>query len=112
MQCIVKGARTVLEVGTFSGMSALAFAEAVPQDGKVVTLEANALNFQAAQAAFDQSANGFKIDLRSGATSFLIKQLKDKGVTFDIIYLNAEKEYFIEYYELALDGLLNKDGII
>ena len=41
-----------------------------------------------------------------------MKQLKTQGSTFDIIFLDADKENYIEYYELALDGLLAKDGII
>jgi len=112
MQCSIKGAKTVLDVGTFTGMSALAFAEAVPQDGKVVTLECDEQIAQAAQANFDQSSVTSKIDLRVGKATDMMKQCKTQGMTFDIIFLDADKESYIEYYELALDGLLAKDGII
>jgi len=112
MQCSIKGAKTVLDVGTFTGMSALAFAEAVPQDGKVVTLECDQQIAQAAQANFDQSSVASKINLRVGKATDMMKQCKTQGMTFDIIFLDADKESYIEYYELALDGLLAKDGII
>lgn len=112
MQCSIKGAETVLDVGTFTGMSALAFAEAVPQTGKVVTLECDEIVAKVAQTAFDQSKAGSKIELRTGKATDLMKQLLTQGATFDIIFIDADKENYIEYYELALNGLLAKNGII
>jgi len=112
MQCSIKGAKTVLDVGTFTGMSAIAFAEAVTKDGKVTTLECDEQIAKVAQETIKQSAVSSKIDLRVGKATDLMKQLKTQGSTFDIIFLDADKENYIEYYELALDGLLAKDGII
>lgn len=97
MQCSVKGARTVLDVGTFTGMSTLAFAEAVPADGKVVTLECDTETANVAQTLFNQSAHASKIDLRVGTASTIMKQLNEQGATFDIIFLDADKESYIEY---------------
>jgi len=96
MQCGIKAAKTVLDVGTFTGMSALAFAEAVPKDGKVVTLECDEKIAQVAQASFDQSAVSTKIDMRVGKATDMMKQLKNEGTTFDIIFLDADKENYIE----------------
>merc|ERR1712136_600399 len=85
MQCQIKGAKACLDVGTFTGMSAL---------------------------AFDASPMGSKIDLRVGKAIESMKQLATEGQKFDIIFLDADKENYQAYYDLALDeGLLAEDGI-
>merc|ERR1712166_782957 len=88
---IQQGAKTVLDVGTFTGMSAIAFAEAVTKDGKVTTLECNDQIAKVAQASINQSAVSSKIDLRVGKATDLMKQLKTQGSTFDIIFLDQTK---------------------
>ena len=113
MQCQIKGAKACLDVGTFTGMSALAFAEGVPNDGKVVTLECYNDIAEVAKTAFDASPLGRKIDLRVGNAIESMKQLVKEGQKFDIIFLDADKENYQAYYDLALDeGLLAEDGII
>jgi len=113
MQCQIKGAKACLDVGTFTGMSALAFAEGVPNDGKVVTLECYKDIAEIAKTAFDASPMGSKIDLRVGKAIESMKQLVTEGQKFDIIFLDADKENYQAYYDLALDeGLLAEDGII
>jgi len=113
MQCQIKGAKTCLDVGTFTGMSALAFAEGIPKDGKVVTLECYDDIAKVAQTAFDASSVGHKIDLRVGKAIESMKQLAMEGQKFDIIFLDADKENYQAYYDLALnEGLLADDGII
>jgi len=113
MQCQIKGAKTCLDVGTFTGMSALAFAEGLPKDGKVVTLECYEDIAKVAQTAFDASSVGDKIDLVVGKAIESMKRLAEEGQTFDIIFLDADKESYKAYYDMALDsGLLAKDGII
>ena len=113
MQCQIKGAKTCLDVGTFTGMSALAFAEGLPEDGKVVTLECYEDIAKVAQTAFDASSVGDKIDLVVGKAIESMKRLAEEGQTFDIIFLDADKESYKAYYDIALDaGLLAKDGII
>ena len=112
MQCMIKGAKRCLDVGTFTGMSAIAMAEGIPQDGKVVTIELYPGIAQAAQEAFDQSNVGTKIDLRVGSASEVMKKLQTAGEEFDFIFIDANKEDYLEYYHLAMEGLLAKDGII
>jgi predicted O-methyltransferase YrrM len=92
MQTQLKGAKRVLDVGTFTGMSALAFAEGVPEDGKVVTLEVDAEIAKAAHEVFALSTVAHKIDLRVGSAVALMQQLKSQGEQFDIIFLDADKE--------------------
>merc|ERR1712194_780125 len=56
MQCQIKGAKRCLDIGTFTGMSALAMAEGIPEDGKVVTLECYENVAKVAQKVFDASS--------------------------------------------------------
>lgn len=112
MQCMIKGAKRCLDVGTFTGMSAIAMAEGMPDDGKVVTLEFDDEIANAAQEAFDQSDVGNKIEMRVAVAAEEMVRLKQEGQKFDIIFLDADKENYCEYYQLSMDGLLTEDGII
>merc|ERR1712242_215946 len=113
MQCQIKGARSCLDIGTFTGMSALAFAEGIPKNGKVVTLECYEDIAKVAKTAFEASSVGHKIELRVGRAIDSMKELVKEGRKFDIIFLDADKEGYMDYYDLALDeGLLADDGII
>lgn len=112
MQCMIKGAKRCLDVGTFTGMSAIAMAEGIPADGKVVTIECYEDVAKAAQEGFDMSDVGSKIDLRVAPAAEEMMKLKNEGQQFDVIFLDADKENYAEYYNLAMDGLLADDGII
>ena len=106
MQAMVKGAKRCLDVGTFTGMSALALAEGTPADGKVVTIEFDTEVAKVAQEGFNRSDVGHKIQLHVGPASEHMKKLRVDNEKFDIIFIDADKENYLEYYELALDGLL------
>ena len=126
------GAKKVLDVGTFtgkkpildmamkffkvsmiiSGMSALAMAEGLPASGQVVTLEFDAKIAQVAQDCFTKSSSGSKIDLRTGCAKESMKQMLTTGEKFDLIFIDADKENYKIYYELALSGLLTPNGTI
>ena len=69
MQAMIKGAKRCLDIGTFTGMSAIALAEGIPADGKVVTLEYYENIAKVAQQIFDDSNVGAKIDLKVGAAA-------------------------------------------
>jgi len=79
MQCMIKGAKRCLDVGTFTGMSAIAMAEGIPADGKVVTVEYYDDVAKAAQEAFDQSDVGHKIELKVAPAAEVMAQLKKEG---------------------------------
>merc|ERR1711907_215211 len=112
MQCMVKGAKRCLDVGTFTGMSAIAMAEGIPADGKVVTVEYYDDVAKVAQEAFNQTDVGHKIDLRVASAAEEMAKLAKEGQKFDIIFLDADKENYCEYYQIAMDSLLEDDGII
>ena len=92
-------------------MSALAMAEGIPKDGYVVSLEVEEIA-QVAQKGFDASLVGSKIKLLVGSASEAMEQLQSSGEKFDIIFIDADKEAYTKYYELAMDGMLEEDGII
>lgn len=92
-------------------MSALAMAEGIPEDGKVVTLECYENVAKVAKKIFDASSVASKIDLKVGQAAAAMKEMVNKGEKFDVIFIDADKENYIEYYELSLK-LINKDGII
>ena len=112
MQCLIKGATRCLDIGTFTGMSAIAMAEGLPDDGEVVTLELDPEIAKVAQEGFDASFVGEKIRLILGTATEEMKKLNAAGDSFDIIFIDAEKENYIEYYKLAMDGLLRGDGLL
>jgi len=111
MQCQIKGAKKCLDIGTFTGMSALAMAEGLPADGKVVTLECYENVANVAKKVFNSSDVSNKIELIVGQAVESMNKMVENGDKFDIIFIDADKENYIEYYEISLK-LLEKDGII
>jgi caffeoyl-CoA O-methyltransferase len=107
----VNGAKRCLDIGTFTGMSALAMAEGLPADGKVVTLECSENVANVAKKVFAASSVADKIELRLGQAVDALKQMVENGEKFDIIFIDADKENYIEYYELSLQ-LLGGNGVI
>ena len=106
-------AKSVLDIGTFTGYSALSFAEGLPADGRVVTLEFDEEIAAVAKRCFDVSAQAAKIDLRLGSAPVIMEELASGGKKFDVIFIDADKDNYKTYYELAMDrGLLADDGCI
>ena len=93
-------------------MSALALAEGIPEDGKVKTIEYYADIAKAAQEGFDQSDVGHKIELIVGPANEAMRKMLVEKEQFDIIFIDADKENYVEYYQLAMDGLLAPEGLI
>ena len=117
-------ARRVLDIGTFTGMSAIAFAEgslAAQQGAKVHTLESDAHTAKVAQDIFDTCEPAVRnaIQLHQGNAVAWMRQVANdpNGDSFDIIFIDADKDNYCAYYELAMgDGvarpLLAEGGII
>jgi caffeoyl-CoA O-methyltransferase len=98
----ISQAKKVLDIGTFTGYSALMMAEALPPDGKVLTLESSEPTLAKAKAYFAESACGHKIITQCGNALEIIPTLEDD---FDLIFIDADKNRIMEYYELALTKL-------
>ena len=101
-------AKRVLELGTFTGYSALAMAENLPNDGLVITVDINEENANLAQKFWLDSKHGHKIKSILGNALDIIPSL---GGRFDFIFIDADKRNYIEYLKMTIP-LLTESGMI
>jgi caffeoyl-CoA O-methyltransferase len=92
----------VLEIGTFTGHSALAMAAALPDGGRIDTCEVDPERAAFAQRYFDRSPHGSKITLHVGPA---IETIDGLDGTFDLVFIDADKEGYVDYYEAVLPRL-------
>jgi caffeoyl-CoA O-methyltransferase len=102
-------ATRVLEIGTFTGFSSQMMAAALPDDGILVTCDINPKSAKVAREFYAKSPHGRKIDLRLGPALETLDTLSDW--TFDVVFIDADKTNYSNYYEKAID-LLAPRGII
>jgi caffeoyl-CoA O-methyltransferase len=112
----LSGARRVVEVGTFTGYSALRMAEALPDDGELVTCEIDPVAAKTAQAFFDRSPHGKKIRLALRDALVTLRALP-QAPSFDLAFLDADKERYALYYQELIPrirpgGLLVADNTL
>ncbi len=108
MLVFMTGARRILEIGTFTGYSALAFAEALPRDGRIVTCDINSETIEIAKRYFAESPHGQKIDVKLGPA---LDSLKLITGPFDLCFVDADKEAYGEYYDACME-LVRPKGLI
>lgn len=96
------GAKRVLEVGTYTGYSSLSMAMGLPDDGEVITCDNNKRFTEVAQRFWEKSPHGKKIQLKLG---FAVDSLKEIEGPFDLAFIDADKENYVNYYEAALEKL-------
>lgn len=108
MMAQLVGAKRVLEIGMFTGYSALCFAEAIPEDGRVITCEIETDTVELGRKYFAQSPHGKKIEVRVGLALDTMRELTGP---FDLIFIDADKLNYLNYYRRALD-LLAPQGVI
>lgn len=106
----ISGARRALEIGTFTGYSALSIAEGLPEDGRVVTCEIEPRNADFARRYFGSSPHGGKIEIRLGPALETLKVLEG-GEPFDLAFIDADKENYPAYYERVME-LVRPGGLI
>lgn len=102
------GARRVLEIGTFTGYSALMMAEGLPPDGQLITCEVNPKAEEIARRYFAESSHGHKIELRMGAALETIAAMTEP---LDLVFIDADKKNYPNYYEACMP-LLRPGGLI
>jgi caffeoyl-CoA O-methyltransferase len=107
-------AKRILEIGTFAGYSALSMAEALPEEGELVTCEEDPVAIGFARKYFDLSANGKKITQMEGPALESLKSIKGP---FDMAFIDADKENYSNYYETILPmirsgGLIAVDNVL
>lgn len=98
----------ILEIGTYTGYSALCLAEGLSAEGKLVTIDINEELETRVKGYFAESAFHSNIDFRIGEASSIIPQLED-GI--DLVFIDADKEQYALYFDLIIDKL-NPGGII
>ncbi len=94
--------RRVLEIGTYTGYSALCLAEGLTDDGRLITLEQNEELETVARQYWQQSPLVTKIDLRIGVAANIIPTLDE---TFDLVFIDADKRNNALYFDLVMDRL-------
>ncbi|HSF25844.1 MAG TPA: class I SAM-dependent methyltransferase [Blastocatellia bacterium] len=102
------GARRILEIGMFTGYSALMMAEGLPEDGKIITCDVDPKAEAIARRYFAESPNGHKIEIRMGPALETIKTLSGP---LDLIFIDADKGNYSNYYE-AVFPLVRPGGLI
>ncbi|XP_067662101.1 O-methyltransferase MdmC-like isoform X1 [Haliotis asinina] len=106
-------AKRILDVGMFTGYSALAMAEAIPPEGVVITCDTEQYLEQINRKKFDETPHGQKIDIRIGHAKDTMLSLADEGQKFDFIFVDANKDSYVDYYNVIMDqGLLAANGTI
>ena len=103
------GAARVLEIGMFTGYSALCFAEALPDDGRVITCERDDKPAALARTYFAKSSLGRKIEIKMGPA---LETLRTLPGPFDLIFIDADKVNYVNYYRRALDLVSAKGAIL
>lgn len=107
------GAKRILEIGMFTGYSALAMAEALPEDGKMIACEVDPYTAQFGRDCFDVSPHGNKITVLVDPALESMKKLASEGETFQLAFIDADKTGYKDYYRLLMDeGLLESGGYI
>jgi len=97
------GARSILEIGTLGGYSAIWLARALPADGRLVTLEAEPRHADVARANLARAGLADRVDLRLGPALAALAQLAAEGAgPFDLVFIDADKQSIPEYWEWAL----------
>ena len=105
----ISNIKNVLEIGTFTGLSALSIALALPDEGKLIALDKNEDTNKVAIDFFKKAKQDHKIQT---IIKPALKSLDDlKNSKFDMIFIDADKMNYKEYYERSLD-LLNKNSLI
>ena len=105
----ISGARRVLEIGTYSGYSALSMAAALPDDGTIVTCDVWEEANEVARRYAAESPHGDKIDFRLGPALETIAELAGP---FDLVFIDADKDNYDAYFEATLPKLSERGLIV
>ena len=105
----VSNIKNVLEIGTFTGLSALSISLALPDDGKLIALDKNDETNKIAVNFFEKAKQSHKIKTIIKPALKSLEELKDKK--FDMVFIDADKMNYKEYYERSIK-LMNKGGLI
>ena len=105
----ISNIKDVLEIGTFTGLSALSISLALPEDGKLIALDKNEETNKIALSFFKKANQTHKIQTIVKPALETLDELNDKK--FDMVFIDADKMNYKAYYEKSL-GLINRGGLI
>lgn len=106
------GAKRILEVGTLGGYSGIHLARALPDDGKLITLELDPHHAEVARRSFERAGVASKVEIRVGPASETLRELSAAGEPpFDLIFIDADKDGYVEYLRQSLP-LLREGGLL
>ena len=105
----ISNTKSVLEIGTFTGLSALSISLALPNDGKLIALDKNEETNKVAKNFFKKANQDHKIKTIIKPALESLEELKNNK--FDMVFIDADKMNYKEYYEKSLK-LINKNGLI
>ena len=113
----MSGAKDVLELGTFTGYSAICLGAALPEDGHVDTLEINDELEDLILEGFDRAGLSERITLHICDCKETLRRFRYEGRMYDVVYMDANKREYCEYYELIFDmvrpgGLILADNVL
>ena len=94
--------KTILELGTFTGYSAICLAKGLPEDGKLITIEVDDELETLAKKYFEKAGVAHLIEQKIGAATELIPSLDQ---SFDLVFIDADKREYVEYYQLLIDKM-------
>ncbi len=103
--------KNILEIGTFTGYSALSMGLAIPKDGNITCLDINKETSETAKNFFKKANLDKKVKVILGSAMNALKKLKDDKKIFDMIFIDADKENYKNYYNLSLE-LVKNNGFI
>ena len=106
----VSNVKKILEIGSFTGFSALSMSMALPPDGILISLDKNS-EFSSKAKSFYDKANEKRIKQIIKPAVESLKELKEAKKSFDLIFIDADKENYLNYYETSID-LIDKKGLI
>lgn len=107
MLVTLTGARRIVEVGTFTGYSSVCMARALPDDGRLIAMDASEEWTAVAREYWRRAGVDQRIELRLGDARALLSELLEQGgeATIDMMFVDADKESYPEYFELGLSAL-------
>jgi caffeoyl-CoA O-methyltransferase len=103
------GARNVLEIGTFTGYSSISMALNLPEGGRIVSIDVDEATTAVARRYAEEAGVADRIDYRVGAA---IDELQTLDGPFDLVFIDADKESYIDYYENVLPKLSERGFIV
>ena len=104
--------KNILEIGTFTGYSALSMGLAIPKDGNIICLDINKETSEAAENFFKRANLEKKLKIILGPAIQTLNLFKNEKKKFDMIFIDADKENYKNYYNLSIDLIKHKGFIL